>query len=156
MENVTSGGTALFLNGNSTTIISGGTVENVAQGANAVYVNGGSFSMEGGSVKTSTTYSSKAAIYANSSAASIEISGGNIESATVGVYAAVTPVTVTGGAITAGAQAFQTRYATIPEDSTVTVESGGAVFYTCLLYTSRAITLRSSPAPSASAATACS
>ena len=130
LENVTSGGTALFLNGNSTTIISGGTVENVAQGANAVYVNGGSFSMEGGSVKTSTTYSSKAAIYANSSAASIEISGGNIESATVGVYAAVTPVTVTGGAITAGAQAFQTRYATIPEDSTVTVESGGAVFYT--------------------------
>lgn len=125
-----SNGSALYVNGSSTVALAGGTVENVAQGANAVYVNGGSFSMESGAVKTNTTYSSKAAIYANNSAASIEISGGNIESATVGVYAAVTPVTVTGGAITADAQAFQTRYATIPEGSTVTVKSGGAVFYT--------------------------
>ena len=125
-----SSGSALYVNGSSTVALAGGTVENVAQGANAVYVNGGSFSMESGAVKTNTTYSSKAAIYANNSAASIEISGGNIESATVGVYAAFTPVTVTGGTITADAQAFQTRYATIPEDSTVMVKSGGAVFYT--------------------------
>lgn len=125
-----SSGSALHVNGSSTVTLAGGTVENVAQGANAVYVNGGSFSMESGTVKTNTTYSSKAAIYANNSAASVEISGGTIDSATVGVYAAFTPVTVTGGTIIADAQAFQTRYATIPEDSTVTVKSGGAVFYT--------------------------
>lgn len=131
--NVASSGKALHVNGSGTkATVNGGTVENTAEGAEAVYVNNGTFSLESGTVKTSATYSSKAAIYVNNSAESVVISGGTIESATMGIYAAFTPVSVTGGVIDTAGYAFQTRNTTIDpaEGSSVTVNSGKELFYT--------------------------
>lgn len=131
--NNASGGHALQVNGDGTAVtMTDGVIENTAEGADAVYVNNGSFALGGGTVKTSATYSSKAAIYANNGAAAVTISGGNIESASMGVYAALTPVSVTGGTITSTGHPFQTRYTTIePADgSEVIVNSDKELFYT--------------------------
>ena len=142
--NTASSGHAVFINGTSeasksggTLTLAGGEIKNTADGGNAIYVNGGnaaaaSFVMEGGTITQESSYSSSAAVYANNGAESITISGGEIDSNSMGVYAAFTPVTVTGGTITTEKQAFQTRNTTIaPKDgSSVTVTAGGALFYT--------------------------
>ena len=159
LENAASNGYALFLNSSSTATLSGGTVINTAKGGsavqvnssanltmtageiqntvdggNAVYVNGnaGTFTMEGGKVTQESTYSSSAAIYANNSATSVSISGGEVVSNSMGVYAAFTPVSVTGGTFQTKSHAFQTRNTTIEPAAgkTVSVDSEGAVFYT--------------------------
>ena len=158
LENTSSSGYALFLNSSSTATLSGGTVINTAKGGSAVqvnssarltmtggeiqntvdggkavYVNGtAAFTMEGGKVTQASTDSSSAAIYANNGATSVSISGGEVVSKSMGVHAAVTPVSVTGGTFQTESYAFQTRHATIaPADgNTVSVTSGGAVFYT--------------------------
>ena len=133
LENTSSMGYALHLNSSSTATLSGGIVVNTANGGHVVYVNGtAAFTMEGGKVTQESTYSSSAAIYANNSATSISISGGEVVSKSMGVYAAFTPVSVTGGTFQTESYAFQTRHATInPADgNTVSVTSGGAVFYT--------------------------
>ena len=158
LENVASNGYALFLNSSSTGTISGGTVINTAKngyavrvnssadltmtageikntenGGHAVHINGtAAFTMEGGKVTQNSAYSSPAAIDANNSATSISISGGEVVSDSVGVYAAFTPVSVTGGTFQTESHAFQTRNTTIKPaaDKTVSVNSKGAVFYT--------------------------
>ena len=124
---------ALFINSGSSVTVEGGTVKNTANGGKAVYVNSnGSFTLAGGNIIQDCKYSSSAAIYANNSAESITISGGNVESNSMGVYSAFAPVEITGGTIDAATYAFQTRYATVaPADgSTVTVNAGTAVLYT--------------------------
>lgn len=158
LENTSSSGYALHLNSSSTATLSGGTVvntgsdgyaafvnssaqltmtdgeiKNTANGGYAAYINTtAGFTMEGGKVTQESTYSSSAAIYSNSRETPISISGGEVESKSMGVYAAFTPVSVTGGAFQTERYAFQTRYATIePADgNTISVTSGGAVFYT--------------------------
>lgn len=139
--NTAESGQALFVNGDNTAVVlDGAMIKNASSSFNsrAVYLNGGnkgigaSFEMLSGTVTTATTASSHAAIYANNGAASIKISGGTIESATVGVYAAFTPVKVTGGSISAKSDAFQTRNAVVEqaEGSEITVQSDKALFYT--------------------------
>ena len=158
LENTSSMGYALHLNSSSTATLSGGTVVNTASGGHAAFVNSSArltmtdgeikntvdgghavyinttagFTMEGGTVTQESTYSSSAAIYSNSRETPISISGGEVESKSMGVYAAFAPVSVTGGAFRTDSYAFQTRYATIApaEGNTVSVDSEGAVFYT--------------------------
>jgi hypothetical protein len=132
--NTASGGHAAFVNSSAQLTMTNGEIKNTANGGYAVYVNGnaGTFTMDGGKVTQESTYSSSAAIYANNSATSVSISGGEVVSNSMGVYAAFTPVSVTGGTFQTESYAFQTRHATIdPADgNTVSVTSGGAVFYT--------------------------
>lgn len=131
--NTGSGGHAVFVNSSAQLTMTGGEIKNTENGGHAVYINGtAAFTMEGGKVTQESTYSSSAAIYANNSATSISISGGEVVSKSMGVSAAFTPVTVTGGTFQTDSYAFQTRYATIDpaEDKTVSVNSKGAVFYT--------------------------
>ena len=155
LENTTSSGYALFVNSDSSAVITGGTIINTAKGGNAVQVNGkdseftinggtientvnggksvfvnnGVLNVNGGTVKNSGTYGSDAAIYANSGATSINITGGKIQSNSTGVYAAFTPVTVTGGEFNTEGNAFQTRHTTIEPKNDVIVNSDGALFY---------------------------
>ena len=158
LENTTSSGYALFVNSGSYASISGGTVVNTASNGYAVQVNSGSslevtegtirntvdggyavflngeasLELSGGTIDTDSTYSSSAAIYANNTASRIVISGGMVESASRGVYAAFTPVTVTGGTVDTVGFAFQTRNATVApaEGSSVAVQSETGIFYT--------------------------
>ena len=132
IENVNSNGTALFLNSSSKAKMSGGTIVSTGNNSHCVFLNGtSSFEMTGGTVKYGSTYSSKAAIYANNSADSIKISGGNIESNTIGVYAAFTSVEVTGGTFDTESYAFQTRNLNVDpaEGSAVVVTSETGVLY---------------------------
>ena len=132
LENTTSSGYALFLNSDSTAEISGGTVVNKANGGKALFLNSSSsLTMTGGEVIQESSYSSDAAIYANNGASSIEISGGKVTSATMGVYAAFTPVTVTGGTFDTESYAFQTRNTTISpkNNEAVKIKSDAAIFY---------------------------
>ena len=131
LENVMERGCALFVNSDSVVTITGGNIVNTVDGGDAVYVNGGTFEMTGGHIDQQSTYSSDAAIYANNSADSISISGGEISSACKGVYAAFTPVNVTGGTFDTNGYAFQTRNLTVePADgSEVSVTSDQAVIY---------------------------
>ena len=131
LENVMERGCALFVNSDSAVTITGGNIVNTVDGGDAVYVNGGTFEMTGGHIDQQSTYSSDAAIYANNSADSISISGGEISSACKGVYAAFTPVNVTGGTFDTDGYAFQTRNLTVePADGReVSVTSDQAVIY---------------------------
>ena len=131
LENVMERGCALFVNSDSVVTITGGNIVNTVDGGDAVYVNGGTFEMTGGHIDQQSTYSSDAAIYANNSADSISISGGEISSACKGVYAAFTPVNVTGGTFDTDGYAFQTRNLTVePADGReVSVTSDQAVIY---------------------------
>ena len=131
--NTGSGGHAVFVNSSAQLTMTGGEIKNTENGGHAVYINGtAAFTMEGGKVTQESTYSSSAAIYANNSATSISISGGEVVSKSMGVYAAFTPVSVTGGTFQTESHAFQTRNTTIEPaaDKTVSVNSKGAVFYT--------------------------
>ena len=131
--NTGSGGHAVFVNSSAQLTMTGGEIKNTENGGHAVYINGtAAFTMEGGKVTQESTYSSSAAIYANNSATSISISGGEVVSKSMGVYAAFTPVSVTGGTFQTESHAFQTRNTTIKPaaDKTVSVNSKGAVFYT--------------------------
>lgn len=131
--NTGSGGHAVFVNSSAQLTMTGGEIKNTENGGHAVYINGtAAFTMEGGKVTQNSAYSSSAAIYANNEATSISISGGEVVSKSMGVYAAFTPVSVTGGAFQTDSYVFQTRHATIePADvNTVKVTSGNAVFYT--------------------------
>ena len=156
LENTSSMGYALYVNSSSTATLSGGTVVNTGSGGHAVFVNssaqltmtGGEikntengghaayinttagFTMTGGKVTQESTYNSSAAIYSNSKETPISISGGEVVSKSMGVYAAFTPVTVTGGTFQTESYAFQTRYATIKpaEGNTIRVTSEKAIF----------------------------
>ena len=131
--NTASGGHAAFVNSSARLTMTDGEIKNTVNGGYAVYINGtASFTMEGGKVTQESTYSSSAAIYANNNATSISISGGAVESKSTGIYAAFTPVSVTGGTFQTESYALWTRHATIdPADgNTVSVTSRGAVFYT--------------------------
>ena len=156
LENTSSMGYALYVNSSSTATLSGGTVVNTGSGGHAVFVNssaqltmtGGEikntengghaayinttagFTMTGGKVTQESTYNSSAAIYSNSKETPISISGGEVVSKSMGVYAAFTPVTVTGGTLQTESYAFQTRYATIKpaEGNTIRVTSEKAIF----------------------------
>ena len=131
--NTASGGRAAFVNSSAQLTMTGGEIKNTENGGDAVYINGtAAFTMEGGKVTQESTYSTSAAICANNSATSISISGGEVVSESMGVYAAFTPVSVTGGTFQTESHAFQTRNTTIKPaaDKTVRVNSKGAVFYT--------------------------
>ena len=131
--NTASGGHAAFVNSSARLTMTDGEIRNTVDGGHAVYINTtAGFTMEGGKVTQESTNSSSAAIYSNSRETPISISGGEVESKSMGVYAAFTPVSVTGGAFRTDSYAFQTRYATIApaEGNTVSVHSEGAVFYT--------------------------
>ena len=131
--NTASGGHAAFVNSSARLTMTDGEIKNTVNGGYAVYINGtASFTMEGGKVTQESTYSSSAVIYANNNATSISISGGAVESKSTGIYAAFTPVSVTGGTFQTESYALWTRHATIdPADgNTVSVTSRGAVFYT--------------------------
>ena len=129
-------GYAIQVNGNAVVEMTDGLIHNTVTGADTVYVNGGeegaSFIMNGGTVQQDCTYSSSAAIDANNGAKAVTINGGTVKSNSKGVYAAFTPVTVTGGTIEAVTYALQTRNATVEpaEGQTVTVNAGTAVLYT--------------------------
>ena len=157
LENTSSMGYALHLNSSSTATLSGGTVVNTASGGHAAFVNSSAqltmmdgeikntangghaayinttagFTMKGGKVTQESTSSTSAAIYSNSKETPISISGGEVESKSIGIYAASAPVSVTGGTFQTESHAFQTRNTTIePADgNTVSVESKGVVFY---------------------------
>ena len=130
--NNASNGYAVQINGEETSFtLTGGTVKNTVNGSHSLFVNGGSFTLDGGTVIQESTYSSSAAVYANNSGKAINIISGSIRSSSTGVYAAFTPVSVTGGTITADSHAFQTRYATIDpaEGSTVDITAGKSILY---------------------------
>ena len=129
--NTGSGGHAVFVNSSAQLTMTGGEIKNTENGGHAVYINGtAAFTMEGGKVTQESTYSSSAAIYANNSATSISISGGEVVSKSMGVSAVFTPVSVTGGTFQTDSYAFQTRYATIEpaEGNTIRVTSEKAIF----------------------------
>ena len=133
LENTSSMGYAVFINSSAQLTMTDGEIKNTVNGGYAVYINGtAGFTMEGGKVTQESTYSSSAAIYANNSATSVSISGGEVVSNSMGVYAAFTPVSVTGGTFQTESHAFQTRNTTIEPAAgkTVSVDSEGAVFYT--------------------------
>lgn len=130
--NNASNGYAVQINGEATSFtLTGGTVKNTVNGSHSLFVNGGSFTLDGGTVIQESTYPSSAAVYANNSGKAINIISGSIRSSSTGVYAAFTPVSVTGGTITADLHAFQTRYATIDpaEGSTVDITAGKSILY---------------------------
>lgn len=134
IQNNAKSGCGVYVNSNDSSFdMAGGSITNTVNGADALYINGGgSFSMSDGKIVQQSTYASDAAIYANNTAASIEISGGNITSSTMGVYAAFTPVEMTGGSIDAAGYAFQTRNTSIEpaEGSAVEISSEKELFYT--------------------------
>lgn len=133
ITNTVKNGRAVMVNSGSSVLLTGGMIRNSVDGGQAIYLNGeAAFDMTGGTVDSQSTYSSNAAIYANNTAASIEISGGTISSKSMGIYAAFTPVTITGGTIDTDGYAFQTRNTTVaPEDGKeVVVSSGKGIFYT--------------------------
>ncbi len=132
--NTASNGYVVQVNSGSSLEITEGTIRNnTVNGGYAVFMNGdASLELSGGTIDTDSTYSSSAAIYANNTASRIVISGGRVESASLGIYAAFTPVTVTGGTVDTVGFAFQTRNATVApaEGSSVTVQSKTGIFYT--------------------------
>ena len=131
--NTGSGGHAVFVNSSAQLTMTGGEIKNTENGGHAAYINTtAGFTMTGGKVTQESTYNSSAAIYSNSKETPISISGGEVVSKSMGVYAAFTPVTVTGGTFQTESYAFQTRYATIKpaNGNAVSVNSGNAVFYT--------------------------
>ena len=140
LEDSAAGGTIKNAAGNDTLIqvnngsleVRGGTLEGTdVKSGHVVFVNGtGDATISGGKIKAKNTYN--AAVYANNDAAFIKITGGEIESDRIAVYAAFTPVTVTAGTVKGGTYAFQTRNTTIePADgAAVKVEASNAAFYT--------------------------
>ena len=132
ISNVMQNGYALHINGEKSKVtLADGLIQNTVDGGYAVFNNTGSFAMTGGTVKQESTYSSSAAIYANNSAVLVEISGGRTESNAMGVYAAFTPVNVSGGEIDAETYALQTRNATVEpaEGKTVEIKAKSAILY---------------------------
>lgn len=128
-----SNGYAAFVNSGSTLILEDGVIKNTINGGNAVYANGNTtFEMSGGTVQQDSTYASAAAIDANNTASSIIITGGTVKSGSKGIYAAFTPVSVTGGIFDTKSYTFHTRNTTVDpaEEGSVTVISGDALFYT--------------------------
>ena len=130
--NSASRGEALFINSSATVEMNQGTIKNTVDGGNAVYVNGSaSFAMSGGSVIQESTYDSAAAIDANNSVVTINISGGSIISNSKGIKAYFTPVTVTGGNFDTDGYTFFTRNLSVEpdSDSDVSVTSDTGVIY---------------------------
>ena len=140
VEDSATGGVIKNAAGNNTLIqvnngsleVRGGTLEGTdVKSGHVVFVNGvGDATISGGKIKATTTYN--AAVYANNDAAFVKITGGEIESDGIAVYAAFTPVTVTAGTVKGGTYAFQTRNTTIePADgAAIKVEASNAAFYT--------------------------
>ena len=128
-----SNGYAVFHNSTQTLKMSGGTIINTANGSHALYLNRGMFEMTGGKIATDCSYSSYAAIYANNGngTPNIVISGGEIESGTVGIYAPSAPVKITKLTLNTDSYAFQTRYLDIDAVSNedVVVNCGTAIVY---------------------------
>ena len=131
--NTGSSGYSLQVNSNASVELVDGTITNSIDGGHTVYVNGnnGSFSMSGGTINQNSSYSSSAAIEANNTAHSVKISGGIVNSASMGVYAAFTPVTVTGGNFETTSYAFETRKLSINpiSDEDVSVKSDRGLLY---------------------------
>lgn len=111
--------------------VKGGTLERENAGSGyVIFVNSnGKATFSGGKIKAATTI--QPAVYANNEAEFVKITGGEIESDDIAVYAAFTPVTMTAGTVK-GECAFWTRNTTIePADGAeVKVEADYAAFYT--------------------------
>ena len=133
IKNTARNGYAVFHNSAQTLTMSGGTIINTAEGAHALYLNKGRFEMSGGKISTDCSYSSYAAVYANNGNGTPEIyiSGGEIKSKTVGIYAASAQINITGLQLTSDSYAFQTRYLNIDaeSDDDVIVNCESAIVY---------------------------
>lgn len=128
VKNTAKNSEAVFVNSSASFLMEGGAVQNDCNGSKAVSVNGGkcSFVMTGGDIIQNSIYGSDAAIYFNNSTeAKLEVKGGNIVSKTKGIYAAFTPVTVTGGTIETVGYTFEGRTLTVDpaENSQVSITS---------------------------------
>ena len=133
IKNTARNGYAVFHNSAQTLTMTGGTIINTAEGSYALYLNKGRFEMSGGKISTDCSYSSYAAVYANNGNGTPEIyiSGGEIESKTVGIYAASAQINITGLQLTSDSYAFQTRYLNIDaeSDDDVIVNCESAIVY---------------------------
>ena len=133
IKNTARNGYAVSHNSAQTLTMSGGTIINTAEGAHALYLNKGRFEMSGGKISTDCSYSSYAAVYANNGNGTPEIyiSGGEIKSKTVGIYAASAQINITGLQLTSDSYAFQTRYLNIDaeSDDDVIVNCESAIVY---------------------------
>ena len=133
IKNTARNGYAVFHNSTQTLTMTGGTIINTAEGSYALYLNKGRFEMSGGKISTDCSYSSYAAVYANNGNGTPEIyiSGGEIESKTVGIYAASAQINITGLQLTSDSYAFQTRYLNIDaeSDDDVIVNCESAIVY---------------------------
>ena len=133
IKNTARNGYAVFHNSAQTLTMTGGTIINTAEGSYALYLNKGRFEMSGGKISTDCSYSSYAAVYANNGNGTPEIyiSGGEIESKTVGIYAASAQINITGLQLTSDSYAFQTRSLNIDaeSDDDVIVNCESAIVY---------------------------
>ncbi len=133
IKNTARNGYAVFHNSAQTLTMTGGTIINTAEGSYALYLNKGRFEMSGGKISTDCSYSSYAAVYANNGNGTPEIyiSGGEIKSKTVGIYAASAQINITGLQLTSDSYAFQTRYLNIDaeSDDDVIVNCESAIVY---------------------------
>lgn len=130
IRHTASNGYAVYVNSKGTFDFSNGIVENTV-GSRTVYVNG-IYRQTGGTVSAAGTSESFGAVYANTSAKELTVSGGKIESAGTAIYSidSDVEVKVTSGTITAGTYAFQTKNATIGAQGAEgpSVEAGTAIF----------------------------
>ena len=139
--NTASDARALFVNSGSSVEFNSGEIKNTAVDGDALYVNGAgsgssdttTFVMNGGKVTQESTYASNAAIYANNGNGnnSIDINGGSVSSATMGIYAPSAPTKITAGSFDTDGYAFNIRYLNITPGSNddLNVTSDKAIIY---------------------------
>ena len=139
--NTASDARALFVNSGSSVEFNSGEIKNTAVDGDAIYVNGAgsgssdttTFVMNGGKVTQESTYASNAAIYANNGNGnnSIDINGGSVSSATMGIYAPSAPTKITAGSFDTDGYAFNIRYLNITPGSNddLNVTSDKAIIY---------------------------